>query len=123
MASIGALIGFHHSTVWREVSDNCGVELYAPIAAHRAACSQRERPKASTLATNLQLCAVVVEGLQKLWSPEQIAAALRRPSQRLGDVGVERTIYKSLYVQGRGELRHVPSHWPCCPQAPRPGRP
>jgi IS30 family transposase len=52
------------------------------------------------------LCAQVVEDLERLWSPRQIACRLERafpddPEMRVSP----ETIYKSLYVQGRGELR------------------
>jgi transposase, IS30 family len=48
----------------------------------------------------------VVADLQRLWSPEQIADRLRaefpdRPEMRVS----HETIYRSLFVQGRGELR------------------
>jgi transposase, IS30 family len=43
--------------------------------------------------------------LERLWSPQQIACWLReRGDASLGSVSHE-TIYQSLYVQGRGELR------------------
>ena len=43
--------------------------------------------------------------LEQLWSPQQIARWLAaQPDASLGYVSHE-TIYKSLYVQGRGELR------------------
>jgi transposase, IS30 family len=48
----------------------------------------------------------VVEDLERLWSPEQIARRLRR--EHVDDDAMtisHETIYKSLYVQGRGELR------------------
>lgn len=105
-AVIAERIGFHRSTVWREVKDNGGPEHYAPMAAHRAACSRRARPKATKLAANPELCAVVVEGLEKLWSPEQISATLHEDHPDDPEMWVSHeTIYKSLYVQGRGELR------------------
>ncbi|MBL8776508.1 MAG: IS30 family transposase [Acidimicrobiales bacterium] len=105
-AVIAERIGFHRSTVWREVKDNGGRDLYAPMAAHRAACSRRERPKETKLAANPRMCAMVVEGMEKLWSPEQISAALHEDHPDDPEMWVSHeTIYKSLYVQGRGELR------------------
>jgi transposase, IS30 family len=51
------------------------------------------------------LCAEVTARLEQLHSPQQIARYLRDLGDaRLGRVSHE-TIYKSLYVQGRGELR------------------
>jgi IS30 family transposase len=48
----------------------------------------------------------VTAWLEMLWSPEEIAARLRRvyPDDPMMRVSHE-TIYQSLYVQGRGELR------------------
>ena len=98
--------GFHRSTICREVAANGGVAGYLPGAAHQRAREATARPKATKLAANPALCDEVVAGLQKLWSPQQIAAdlALRfeeDPSMRIS----HETIYISLYVQGRGELR------------------
>jgi IS30 family transposase len=62
------------------------------------------RPKRCKLADPV-LCAEVTARLEQLWSPQQIACYLRGLGDaRLGCVSHE-TIYKSLYVQGRGELR------------------
>ncbi len=48
----------------------------------------------------------VTEWLEEWWSPEEIARRLRVefPDDPMMRVSHE-TIYKSLYVQGRGELR------------------
>ena len=94
------------STVSREVVRNGGRAGYRPLAAHRAAQDRAHRPKATKLATRPELCVAVKAGLERLWSPEQIAAHLREdfghdPSMQVS----HETIYKSLYVQGRGELR------------------
>jgi len=104
--AIGERIGRHRSTVWREVAANGGRLHYAPMAAHRRACSLKARPKSTKLAANPLLCASVIAGLEKLWSPEQIAARLREDHPDDPEMWVSHeTIYKSLYVQGRGELR------------------
>ena len=104
--AIGSSIGRHQTTVSRDVKKNGGRDGYRPLVAHRAAAANRARPKPTKLAANPALCAVVVAGLKRLWSPEQIAGQLRDEfgnDQRMA-VSHE-TIYKSLYVQGRGELR------------------
>jgi IS30 family transposase len=106
LSDLAKRVGRHRSTVWREVDANGGPGRYAPMAAHRRACEQARRPKPSKLATNPALCAEVVAGLEKLWSPEQIAATLRVDYPENPEMWVSHeTIYKSLYVQGRGELR------------------
>jgi len=76
------------------------------LAAHRRAGERARRPKTTKLAANPQLCGRVIAGLQRWWSPEQIARRLRAefgddPSMCVS----HETIYKSIYVQGRGELR------------------
>jgi IS30 family transposase len=105
-AAIGRRLGWCRSTVCREVNGNGGRDGYRPLAAHQAALDRLRRPKATKLASSPELCARVVAGLEALWSPDQIARTLREefPDQLEMHVSHE-TIYKSLYVQGRGELR------------------
>jgi IS30 family transposase len=76
------------------------------MAAHRRAAERARRPKVTRLGANEELCRQVVENLLRLWSPEEIAGRLRRqfPDDQAMWVSHE-TIYKSLYIQGRGELR------------------
>jgi len=103
---IGAEIGRDRSTVWREVNVNGGAKSYAPMRAHRRACAAARRPKPTKLAAHPPLCGAVVDGLERLWSPEQIADKLRDTFPDDPEMWVSHeTIYKSLYVQGRGELR------------------
>jgi transposase, IS30 family len=104
--AIGEAIGRNASTVCREVNANGGRDGYRPMASHKRARHAARRPKPTKLACNEKLRDVVVEGLEKLWSPQQIS---RRLAEEFGDDPDMRvsheTIYKSLYVQGRGELR------------------
>jgi IS30 family transposase len=106
LRAIGRRLSRDPATVCREVNANGGRHRYAPVAAHRRARQRARRPKFTKLAATPQLCARVVSDLQALWSPEQIAARLRK---EFGDDVSMRvsheTIYKTLYVQGRGELR------------------
>ena len=105
-AALGRQLVRATSTVSREVAANGGRKRYRPIGAHRRACARARRPKPTKLATNRKLCTRVMSDLEAWWSPEQIAERLR---QEFGDDMSMRisheTIYKSLYVQGRGELR------------------
>src|SRR5947199_209770 len=74
--------------------------------AHHGAWERARRPKVTKLASNPELCARVIADLEALWSPQQIAARLRAPVGQASQMSVSHeTIYKSLYVQGRGELR------------------
>ncbi|NOR04667.1 IS30 family transposase, partial [Mycolicibacterium fortuitum] len=69
------------------------------------ACQKAKRPKAFKL-NNTGLCAAIEGWMDDGWSPKLIADMLARahPDDRLGRVSHE-TIYKCLYVQGRGQLR------------------
>jgi len=104
--AIAAELGRAPSTVSREVAAHGGRGGYAPMRAHRQAREDARRPKDSKLGSCPRLCAQVIEDLERLWSPKQIARRLERafPDDLEMRVSHE-TIYKSLYVQGRGELR------------------
>lgn len=105
-AQIADRLGWHRSTIWREVSCHGGRQGYKPVAAHRSACEAASRPKETKLASRPKLCDLVIEWLERLWSPEQIAAKLREEFPNDPEMWVSHeTIYKSLYIQGRGELR------------------
>ncbi len=92
------------STVSREVAANGGRDDYRAWRAHRRAGGQARRPKAPKLVS--RLAEVVTEWLEEWWSPEEIACRLRFefPDDPMMWVSHE-TIYQSLFVQGRGELR------------------
>ena len=103
--AIAASIGVATSTVSREIGRNGGRARYRPMAAHRAAERRRRRPKPCKLSDPV-LAAVVTEMLEDLLSPQQIAGRLRRDFPDQPEMWVaHETIYKSLYIQGRGELR------------------
>jgi transposase, IS30 family len=93
------------STVSREVAANGGRDGYRAWRAHRKAREQARRPKTSKLACR-RLAVQVEEWLRAWWSPEEIARRLRIefPDDPMMWVSHE-TIYQSLFVQGRGELR------------------
>jgi transposase, IS30 family len=105
-AEIGRRLGRATSTISREVGGTKARESYAPMAAHRRAAQRARRPKATKLASNARLCQRVIEDLQRLWSPEQISGRLEVdfPDDPEMRVSYE-TVYKSLFIQGRGELR------------------
>ena len=103
---IAAVLGRSPSTISREVNANGGRAGYAPMAAHRRAAALARRCKPTKIAANAALRDRVVADLERLWSPEQIADRLRAefpddPEMRVS----HETIYRSLFVQGRGELR------------------
>jgi IS30 family transposase len=78
---------------------------YVAARAHKQAQRRAKRPKPFKLASPL-LVAVVEGWLGLDWSPQQISRMLRA---RFGDdvamTVSHETIYQSLFVQGRGELR------------------
>ena len=104
--SIGRRLGRPASTISREVGGERGRARYRALAAHRRALRSLARPKPGKLACCPALRAEVEAGLLRRWSPEQISARLRseHPAEPEMQVSHE-TIYRSLYVQARGELR------------------
>jgi len=106
MASVARRLGRARSTVTREVKKNGGVRHYGSWRAHCRAHIASKRPKAPKLSKYPALKDQVTECLAELWSPMEISRRLRleHPGDPQMQVSHE-TIYQSLYVQGRGELR------------------
>ena len=105
LTAIAARLGKATSTVSREVAGNGGRGGYRAWRAHQRARERARRPKVPKLACP-QLAAQVTEWLQEWWSPQEISARLR--IEFAGDPMMwvsHETIYKTLFVQGRGELR------------------
>jgi IS30 family transposase len=94
------------STISREVGGRHGRAGYQPVKCHRRAFQRARRPKPCKLEINPVLAERVIADLRAWWSPNQIARRLRdeHPDDEAMRVSHE-TIYKSIYVQGRGELR------------------
>ena len=105
MTAIARSLGRSPSTVCREVAANGGAANYGAWRAHVRARRCARRPKPCRL-TSGPLCNLVTAWLEELWSPDEIARRLRLdfPDDPMMHVSHE-TIYQSLYVQGRGELR------------------
>jgi IS30 family transposase len=105
-SEIARALGRHRSTVGREVR-RCGERRqYRPLRAERKARRLAQRPKPTKLSSSARLVAAIEEGLQERWSPQQISARLKldHPDDKGMRISHE-TIYRSLYVQSRGELR------------------
>jgi transposase, IS30 family len=110
MSHIASELGRSPSTISREVSRHGGRGCYKAVSAHRHAELAARRPKPARL-TSPELCQQVETWLLQLWSPEEIAAKLRTEFPDRPEMWVSHeTIYKSLYVQGRGELRRELHH-------------
>ncbi|NUR73485.1 MAG: IS30 family transposase [Hamadaea sp.] len=106
---IAARLGREPSTISREINRNRGIGknwVYRASVAQSRADEKSARPKPSKLAEHAALQEYVQAGLLQRWSPQQISLRLReeftdRPEMRVS----HETIYRSLYVQGRGQLR------------------
>ncbi len=105
LSRIAAELGRAVSTVSREVAANGGKGDYRAWRAHERARHRCLRPKPRKLASP-RLAGQVTRWLNQWWSPEEIARRLRLeyPDDPMMWVSHE-TIYKTLFVQGRGELR------------------
>ena len=105
---IGRRIGRPHTTVSRELARNGNKDgSYRALTAQHRAEARARRPKPGKLTRNPRLRAFVVTKLEhEQWSPKQISQALRMefPDDEAMRCCHE-TIYRSIYVQGRGELR------------------
>ena len=105
LTAIATKLGRSPSTVTREVNANGGRDHYQAFDAHDRARQCARRPKAAKL-DHAPLVEQVTTWLEELWSPQEISARLRLEHPDDPDMHVSHeTIYQSLYVQGRGELR------------------
>ena len=97
----------HRGTIGREIAANGGREAYRAFAAEERADRRAGRPKPGWIETRPVLWEFVVGLLRtKKWSPEQIAAHLRRehPDDPHWWVSHE-AIYQAIFVQAKPELR------------------
>lgn len=106
MRSIGRRLWRAASTISREVAWSRSRVGYRAWRADVAAIERGRRPKPCKLSGDTRLRLEVERGLRALWSPQQIAARLVRdyPDELSMRVSHE-TIYRTLFVQGRGALR------------------
>jgi IS30 family transposase len=105
LREIARRLGRAPSSVSREVRRGGGRARYRAVKAHHGAYERARRPKRHKLAAG-RLCDHVSARLEELWSPEEIASRLRIEFPDDVEMRVSHeTIYQSLYVQGRGELR------------------
>lgn len=93
------------STISREVAANGGRAQYRAVMAHHVAYARSRRPKKAKLGAG-PLLDTVEKWLQQWWSPQEIARRLRLEYPKDPAMWVSHeTVYASLFVQGRGELR------------------
>lgn len=102
---IASDLGRAVSTISREVRRAGGRDHYSAWRAHEHAREQARRPKPFKLDEGPLLEEVSLR-LKDLWSPQEIAARLRLEYPNAPEMHVSHeTIYQSLFVQGRGQLR------------------
>jgi transposase, IS30 family len=94
------------STVSREVARHGGRPEYRAHEADNQAWESALRPKRCLLAVHSKLQKIVASKLILDWSPEQISGSLKiqYPDDESMRVPHE-TIYRSLFIQARGELK------------------
>ena len=104
--SIARRLHRNPGTISREVSHNGGPRQYRAWYADECAMKRARRPKPMKLASSPALRAQVECLLTKYYSPEQISETVEHehPEDPTMRVSPE-TIYRSLYIQGRGALR------------------
>jgi transposase, IS30 family len=103
---IGRRLGRAASTVSREVNRNGGRDGYRAWAAGERAAVRAQRPKLAWYQRRPDRW-VYIQGMLRLgWSPQQIAARIKTDHPYSPELWVSHeTIYRSIYVQGRGQLR------------------
>jgi len=107
--AIGKQIGFHHSTVsrelrrhtWHNPSGYNAIKARLQLKRTRLVANQHCRK----LPTNGYLVTVITRKLQSNWSPEQIAGWLRDSGAHFRVCA--QTIYDWLYTHARNLLRHL----------------
>ena len=103
---IGYRMKRHQSVVSREVKRNGGNARYRTAAAQRRAEEQRRRPKVRKLAACRRLHDAVAARRAEDSSPQQVSEQLRKDLPDDPEIRVSHeTIYQTLFVQARGELR------------------
>jgi IS30 family transposase len=111
LREVARRLGRSASTVSREVARNGGAKRYRATSADRRAWDEARRPKQGKLAGCPRLRREVAEKLALKWSPEQISRWLAGAHPDDPEMHVsQETIYLSLFVQSRGELRRELHH-------------
>ncbi len=107
---IAGLVGRCPSVVSRERRRHGGAAGYRACVADRSAAERRRRPKTRVLDRWPRLRQRVLAGLAGSWSPQQVAAGLRREalSGEAEPMTVShQAIYDWIYARPKGELRQL----------------
>jgi IS30 family transposase/DNA-binding CsgD family transcriptional regulator len=106
--AIAARAGRSPSTISRELRRNADPRTggYQPERAHRLAWERQRRPKPSRISASPRLRAAVQGMLDRRYSPQQASGRLKVLHPGDPDMQVSHeTVYQSIYVYPRGELR------------------
>lgn len=98
-------LGRSASTVSREIARNSGRDAYRATVADERARVEARRSRVPRLASDERLRAVVLSRLELDWSPQQIAAWLRREHPHEPGMWVSHeTIYRAVYLPASRNL-------------------
>ncbi|WP_225873335.1 IS30 family transposase [Cellulosimicrobium composti] len=98
-------LGRSASTISREIARNGGRAAYRATVADERARVEARRPRAPRLAIDERLRAIVLSRLELDWSPQQIAAWLRREHPDEPGMWVSHeTIYRAVYLPASRNL-------------------
>lgn len=101
-------LGRSASTVSREIARNGGRDAYRATVADERARVEARRSRVPRLASDERLRAVVLSRLELDWSPQQIAAWLRREHPHEPGMWVSHeTIYCAVYLPASRNLRRA----------------
>ena len=122
LTAMATAVGKHRTTVSREIARGSGFQASQPSKGDPLRPGRRRRPKYKPAVADLrsrqrarrpkslkitgELAQIVTGMLEMDWSPQQVSAvlAITFPDDEAMQVSHE-TIYRSLFVQTRGELR------------------
>lgn len=118
-SAIAGKLGFHKTTIGREILRNKGKKGYRPKQANQKAIA-REKPKHGPYRMNPIIMMKIIERLEVKWSPEQIYNRLRMEGEDivstetiykfiLKDRGQGGTLWKNLRRAGRSRKKRFPS--------------
>jgi IS30 family transposase len=94
LRSIAHQLGFHVSTISREIKRNTGLRGYRYAQADQRACERRAGASTTPKKLNEALREKILQGLLNEWSPEQIAGRLRLDGIYVSHESIYRFIWK-----------------------------
>lgn len=101
IADIANTIGFHRSSVYRELNRNSCPSGYRPDWACQQYVARRQRP--TKFDHNAELKTWVIEKLKQGWSPDAIAGRLKKHAERC--IVSRETLYRYVYSKEGIQLK------------------